>query len=393
MSDTAFAAASARLSRSVVPPRYRALVDVPEDQWAALASDSAEANAFFDPAYALPAARFARGGGDTKALLAFEGARISGLVPVSSAWSALGLPIPALVSAQPYSVLGMPLLRGDRAEEAIGQMLAAASDNGIHLLCFDMVDLDGPAMAAISTVAARKKLEVTIHRQHERAALKVPDDAEAYLRAGMGSKRLKELRRQRHRLDEEGEVNFRLFNEPATLVAPLDRFLHLEAAGWKGRRGTGLGQHDGDLRYITEAALGLSRKAGFEILEMTLGDKTIASGLVLRQRDTALFFKIAFDEAYGRYSPGVQLTVELTRRLVDDPQIRFADSCALPGHPMIDHVWRERRRIGNVLVATRPGPLASLCAQLVLGRDRLREKAKYLLHATRNALNPREKAK
>ena len=31
--------------------------------------------------------------------------------------------------------------------------------------------------------------------------------------------------------------------------------------------------------------------------------------------------------------------------LLGDPQIDWVDSCAAPGHPMIDSVWRERRAL------------------------------------------------
>ena len=120
------------------------------------------------------------------------------------------------------------------------------------------------------------------------------------------------------------------------------------------------------------------------VLELTLDGKALASGLVIRQGDTALFFKIAYDEAFSRFSPGVQLTVELTRRLADDPTIAYADSTALPGHPMIDHVWRERRRVGDVLVPTRPGAAGLVLARLVIARDRLRERAKSFVNALRH---------
>ena len=53
-------------------------------------------------------------------------------------------------------------------------------------------------------------------------------------------------------------------------------------------------------------------------------------------------FKTAFDEDYARFSPGVLLQ-QANLDLLDNPQIDWVDSCAAPGHPMIDSVWRERR--------------------------------------------------
>ena len=46
----------------------------------------------------------------------------------------------------------------------------------------------------------------------------------------------------------------------------------------------------------------------------------------------------------------MQLTLDLTRHLCGDPAIAMADSTAIPGHPMIDPIWRGRLAIGDVLI-------------------------------------------
>jgi hypothetical protein len=37
--------------------------------------------------------------------------------------------------------------------------------------------------------------------------------------------------------------------------------------------------------------------------------------------------------------------------MLDRPDIAWTDSCAAQGHPMIDHLWRERRALGRVSIA------------------------------------------
>lgn len=56
-------------------------------------------------------------------------------------------------------------------------------------------------------------------------------------------------------------------------------------------------------------------------------------------------FKIAFDEAMSRFSPGVLIELDNLARILDRPEPMWMDSCAAPGHPMIDSLWAERRRI------------------------------------------------
>ena len=64
----------------------------------------------------------------------------------------------------------------------------------------------------------------------------------------------------------------------------------------------------------------------------------------------AYSYKTAFDERYARYSPGVLIQQE-NLALLDRADIAWCDSCAAADHPMIDHIWRERRSIGRVSIA------------------------------------------
>src|SRR3546814_2224216 len=47
-------------------------------------------------------------------------------------------------------------------------------------------------------------------------------------------------------------------------------------------------------------------------------------------------FKIAFDEALGRFSPGVLIEIANLQAVLGDPAIGWMDSCAAADHPMID---------------------------------------------------------
>ena len=95
-----------------------------------------------------------------------------------------------------------------------------------------------------------------------------------------------------------------------------------------------------------------------------LDGRAIAAIVTLRSGDAAWCWKIAYDEAFARYSPGVQLLLDVTEALLADPRIARADSCATPDHPMIDHIWRERLSLSDRLmcVALRPHACSRICA-------------------------------
>ena len=127
----------------------------------------------------------------------------------------------------------------------------------------------------------------------------------------------------------------------------------LEASGWKGARGTALAQNDGDASFIRRATAALAATGQCEIITLRAGDTPVAAGIVLRHQDRAFFFKIGVDERFAKFSPGVQLTLDLTRHLCADPAIASADSTASPDHPMINPIWRGRFAIGDVLIPLR----------------------------------------
>ena len=87
----------------------------------------------------------------------------------------------------------------------------------------------------------------------------------------------------------------------------------------------------------------------------------VAAGVVLRHQDRAFYFKLGVDERFAKFSPGVQLTLDLTRHLCADPAIASANSTASPDHPMINPIWRGRFAIGDVLIPLRRNdPVVSL---------------------------------
>ena len=132
------------------------------------------------------------------------------------------------------------------------------------------------------------------------------------------------------------------------------------AAG-KAQRGTALIQNEGDASFIRRATPALAATGQCEIVTLRAGDTPVAAAIVLRHQDRAFYFKLGIDERFAKFSPGVQLTLDLTRHLCADPAIASADSTASPDHPMINPIWRGRLAIGDVLIPLRPNdPVVAL---------------------------------
>jgi CelD/BcsL family acetyltransferase involved in cellulose biosynthesis len=304
------------------------------------------------------------------------------VIPMSRAYR---IALPALASAEPYGTLCTPLLDRDMAHDAAGQLTRAARKAGAHALILRDVSLDGVAMKAFTDTLQQDGLRPRVLQSHARACLDASRDAEELLRDALGAKKLKELRRQRHRLAEHGTVRFNVARAPAEIAAALEIFLRLEASGWKSRRGTALIQDDGDAAFIRRAAPALAANNQCEIVTLRAGATPVAAAIVLRHQDRAFYFKLGIDEGFAKFSPGVQLTLELTRHLCADPAIAMADSTASADHPMINPIWRGRLAIGDVLIPLRQNdPVVPLIHAALTLRRLVRELARSAVRFIRD---------
>ena len=110
--------------------------------------------------------------------------------------------------------------------------------------------------------------------------------------------------------------------------------------------------------------------------------------MVLRHGKRAYFFKIAYDEALAKSSPGVQLTLDLTRHLCSDPAIAEVDSTANAYHPMIDKIWRQRMAIATSLIPLRANdPFIGAIQFLIHARERTRRDARRYFHLLQDRLH------
>ncbi|SFO66544.1 Acetyltransferase involved in cellulose biosynthesis, CelD/BcsL family [Bradyrhizobium sp. Ghvi] len=386
MVDIAHQAATGSASAKDATPALVPLMAIEPGRWRALAQRAVEPNGYYLPAWELAVSATARGRMGASALSVCGGSstRLIGLLPVVSLWQAWKIPLPALVSAHPYGTLCSPLVDRDASAEAATRLLQRARKAGAHALILRDVALDGAAMASFKDALGRDGLRPRVLSSYVRASLDASQDGDRLLQEALGAKKLKELRRQRHRLEEHGAISFDVARKVDEIKPALETFLQLEASGWKAERGTALIQDPGDAAFIRRAVPALAETAQCEIVTLRAGATPVAAGIVLRHQDRAFFFKLGIDERFAKYSPGVQLTLDLTRHLCADPLIASADSTASADHPMINPIWRGRFAIGDVLIPLRRhDPMVALIHASLVARDLARETARRAIHLLR----------
>ena len=324
------------------------LDDDVRDAWKALAARALEPNVFYDPAFALPAATVF---GNPGAVLVWsKSGRLIGLFPArfERRYGVMG----ALTGwIHPYAPFGVPLVDRDEADAAITGFLDHVEGAEKTPVMLPLIAAEGPFAAALSRVLLRRGGAIETYGAHARALL-APDSArKTYLDRALSPKKLKELRRQRRRLLEHGLLKLTTAREPDAIVPALSDYLRLEAAGWKGRAGTAARRHAPILNFMHDAVTALAVEGGARVDRLIQDERTLAATITLRVGDAAWLWKIAYNEAARRASPGVQLTLDVTESILAEPGIARVDSCATADHPMIDHLWRERLALADFLIA------------------------------------------
>ncbi len=290
---------------------------------------------------------------------------VIGVMPLAPAAKYGRLPLRHVTGwAHPNQFHGAPLVRVGMEPLFWSILLGWCDASGwAHtLLHVPRLTEGGPLHRALTDVARARGSDAEIVHREERALLETSLSPDAYWDEAVRAKKRKELRRQANRLAEQGAVSFRRWQASEALDPWIDAFLDLEARGWKGKAGSALASHSETEAWF-RAILASAAEAGrLDMRALDLDGRPLAMLVNFLCPPGGFSFKTAFDEDYARFSPGVLLQ-QANLDLLDDDRLDWIDSCAAPGHPMIDSVWRERRH------------LVWINAPLAGGSDRLRFKA------------------
>lgn len=339
-------------------------------RWDALAQWAAEPNPFLESWYMLPALREFDPDGKVVLLCLEADGLLAGILPIRREARYYGHPLPHWRGwLHPNAFLGTPLVARGFEAWFWREVLAWCDVNAGQALFLHLAQVasDGPLHAALTEVLAeRRRPSATVMRE-QRAMLRSELDANGYLDQSLGGKKRKELRRQQRRLAEHGELTRERLTGIDNLIAWGHEFLALEQRGWKGAAGSALACDARNASLFLDALTGAARRGRLERLALRLDGQPLAMLASFVCPPGAFSFKTAFDEDFARFSPGVLLQCE-NLELLARPQVEWADSCATADHPMIDHIWRERREIVRLSIGI-GGALRRGAFKLIAARE------------------------
>lgn len=171
------------------------------------------------------------------------------------------------------------------------------------------------------------------------------------------------IRRGRKKLDGAGAWSVAIHREPGeTLEAAIADFEAIYAQSWK--------VPEPFPRFVPGLCRMAARHGWLRLGVVRFDDKPIAAQLWITKDGRALIYKLAYDEAYKRFSAGSVLSAELMRYALDVDRVQDVDYLTGDDAYKVDWMSERRERMGLIAFRLRsPAGLLGL-AKHHLGRWR-----------------------
>lgn len=332
------------------------------NSWESLEDRALESNAFLSPRFVIPAMRHLGKPEELRQTMFVFVEKANGgsadLVGAGVFVRASGnrsFPLPHLRAFRSlHSYLSGILVDRDEAEGAIRAFFQFFCDKKAtwHGVEFEHRPVDGFQAELISGVAEEFGTLWTEQERIYRAIFAPSEGGEAYIRSQFPHGRIKDLRRMRRRLEEQGDVHWRALFGNEVDEQSVERFLEIEHMGWKGENGTSLRSRPSHEAFFREMVGGFREKEGLFFTEMYLNNAVIASTSNLISGGTGFAFKIGWNPTYAKMGPGLLNEVEFIQRAPElCGSLSYIDSGALEGS-FIDQFWVGRRALASGVFGT-----------------------------------------
>ncbi len=295
-------------SLSVEEISDRAAIAALAPEWERLRAEVGVPGPFFGPTwFAITASAIAR---DPRILIAHRGGRLVGVLPLMLEQRKLaGLPARVLRSLSDDHSQRFDALLSPAEPDAVASLFWRHLQS---LRGWDVLELREllPDAAAHRIVRAAEG-----HLTAEWPAMRSP-----YLHISDGepgdAKFRANLRRRKKKLEKDiGPVVLERVDAHAELEAALQEGFALEAAGWKGERGTAIVCDEGLRRRYSQIAHAYAARRELSIYFLRAGDRRVAFHFGLVDGNTYFLFKPGFDPGLAQYGLGHLLVDEVIRDL------------------------------------------------------------------------------
>lgn len=171
--------------------------------------------------------------------------------------------------------------------------------DGIKELCLDSLRYDSTVMTCLIDLAKSEEYEVTVTRENVSLYLDLLSSWEAYLNT-LSPKQRRETGRRFRRLDEEGDINYRVVEDAEPEV--LDIFFRLLRKSRKDKAAFMNARMESFFRSLADT-MAEAKLLRFGILEIS--KKPVAAVMCFDYNDRVYLYNSGYDPEYGYLSVGL----------------------------------------------------------------------------------------
>lgn len=314
----------ASVSRPAAAPRPDRRIEVVPDEdrfralgplWDGVVEAAAIGHPFLGHAWARVWWECFGAGRRLRVLLVREGTEVTALAPLLIEETRMcGLPVRRIgLLHNDHTPLCDVVLARRPAEScaAIWDHLAARRDEW-DVLELRQLPAASPALAEFRRLAARDRFLTGVWRPADSLSVPLDGGWDRYLMSLSHNHRAK-MRKGLRRLERIGDVVLETIDSEADLDGALEDGFRLEAAGWKGRRGTAILCSPILRRFYDRLARASAATGGLSLFFLTVGGRRVAFAYALRHQRRLFVLKAGFDPDWGAYSPYNVLTFLILR--------------------------------------------------------------------------------
>lgn len=325
-----------------------------------LADSAVEPNAFYEPWMLVPALRWLYPTRGLQMVLVFRPIesgtqpRLIGFFPLEVKNVYNHFPVKTLsLWRHKFCYLCTPLLHRQYAREALAALMTwiESKNRQGKILEFGQVRGEGPAHDLIVERLWTNANPTLVDARWVRPCMYRASSAQDYLDRSLSTRHQKDLQKKEKKLCQVGKVKHSSPENVADAGRWIQRFLIMEAKGWRGRRGLAVSSQASCSQFFQEAMKNAWDAGRLRMIGLTLDSSLIAIKINLACTGGAFAFMITYDEAYSAYSPGLLLEVENIRRFHQDASSTWMDSCADQNSPLFTRVWSDKRTIETLLIS------------------------------------------
>ncbi|MBL4797378.1 MAG: GNAT family N-acetyltransferase [Oleispira sp.] len=204
---------------------------------------------------------------------------------------------------------------------------------------FEFYRIDGIS-TAFKQLYQNKTLSCIQEYCESGASLEIPENYQNY-RSSLKKNFKANLNKAKNKLSRHSDVKYIINNSNAIDITNLDVFADVEHACWKGTEGTSIKSNIKTMEFYRKLSAKLASKGWLRFHILELEGKAIAANLAIDFMGSTLLWKLGYDEAHRRYSPGGMLMEKLIESASSNGNITQID--LMTSQDWYDN-WNMQRR-------------------------------------------------